>query len=176
MIHVLIDVPATYARRAKYVFGVFSQQWGVPVLVVGASDPDPVDVRYAASPGPDGDPAVHVPFDERIYDPAQPCTSVDNHGHCVWTRAGGTADAADLVGGAYRLLMLLDEQQIDPAARDRRGVFRTAALPPARQHVAHLPLVDDHASILSTGSPDGVQGPSQGPCPSGRTASASRSP
>ncbi len=52
------------------------------------------------------------------------------------------------MASTYRLLTFLDEHQVDDGARDRRGVFRTEALPTGRRQVTGVPLVDDHAASL----------------------------
>jgi len=46
------------------------------------------------------------------------------------------------------LLTFLDEQQVSPDSRDRRGTFFSHALPVPRQRTAQLPLVDYHAQYL----------------------------
>jgi hypothetical protein len=130
------------------VFQVFSQQWGIPVQVVAGSDAAQADVRYTARPEPDSGSAIHVPFDERTYDPAVRHAAVGHDGYHLWAPADARGGSLDLVGGSYRLLTFLDEQQVDPAARDRRGIFRTPALPAARRLAGQLPMVDDHAAVL----------------------------
>ena len=157
MIRVAIAVPEPYRQRAAYVFGVFSQQWGIPVALVADGDAS-ADVRYRAQPDPPRGAAIDIPFDARAYVPAERCTTIERNGYQLWTRPNTDPAAVDVVGGSYRLLTFLDEQQVDEAARDRRGIFQTAALPSPRSAVGKLPVVDHHAgfslrSTTATSSP-----------------------
>lgn len=60
----------------------------------------------------------------------------------------GLAERLDLVGGAYRLLTLMDESNIEQKARDRFGRFTVSALPEERSRSALAPLVESHAKAL----------------------------
>jgi hypothetical protein len=148
VIRVTIDVPDSHVRRAEYVFKLFAQQWGIPLFISYGSDYAGADVRYTVQPHSEGNPGLCIPFDHRAYDPMERYTVVEQNGYRLWMRSGARAGAADIVGSSYRLLTLLDEQQVDGAARDRRGIFRTEALPPERRAAGSLPLVDDHAAFV----------------------------
>ena len=148
MIRVQLSVPdESIIRRAEYVFRLFSDQWGIPVAF--CRDPsEHADIRY----GPPGDrgprDVLQIPLDRRLYEPASVCTGIRHDGLHLWGPPGLDPESIDLVGGAYRLLTFLDEGQVDPAARDRRGVFPADALPYGRRRSAAVPLVDDHAAFL----------------------------
>ena len=149
MIRIATSIPDAFVRRADYVFHQFGERWGIPVRVSHDGDGRDADLRYGAFRAPEGGrAAVDVPFDERLYEPDCVCAPRSDDGIAVWDAAERDGRAPDLVGSSYRLLTLLDEQQVDPAQRDRRGVFLTSALPAGRHKVAALPLVDDQAALL----------------------------
>ncbi len=155
MIGVALNIPDAYRRRAEYMFSVFSQLWGIPVGVVDGTAAGDVAIRYSAGPpGADGDEAgrvgrvVDVRFDERMYDPGRRCRARRHEGLHLWMGEDDDVASADLVAAGFRLLNLLDEQQVDDGARDARGVFRTDALPASRQDVLAVPLVEDIAAWL----------------------------
>jgi hypothetical protein len=147
LIRVVLDIPDAYVSRAEYVFRFFADLWGVPVTI----SRDPVadaDIRYAVASDPDPRDVVAIPFDPRLYDPARVCTALHHGGRHLWSHSEAEALSSDLVAGAFRLLTFLDERQVDPAARDRRGVFPSEALPAGRRQTAAVPLVDHHAACL----------------------------
>jgi hypothetical protein len=147
VIRVGLDVPDRFRRRARYVFSVFAEQWGVPVAFTDAAGE--VDVLYSADPPAADDSVVHVPLDPELYDPRCVCRSAaDPAGFRLWVRERASAPSTDIVAGAYRLLVFLDERQVAPEDRDRHGIFRAHALPSARRRVADVPLLDEHAACL----------------------------
>jgi hypothetical protein len=148
MITIAVGVPDAYARRAEYVFGVFADQWGLPVRTVRDPAAVDADIRYTALPPAEGDGAVWVRFDERMYAPDCACAAIRHDGARVWARRSADPACPDLVAGAYRLLTFLDERGVPAEERDARGVFRSDALPAARREVAAMPVVDDHAALL----------------------------
>ena len=147
-LRVVLDIPDEYVERAAYVFGVFADQWGVPLRL--SCDPSTQDahVRYGAPGDRDPPDVLVLPFDRRLYDPACACAVLDHEGVRLWSRPGVDVFSSDFVASSYRLLTLLDEGQVDPAARDRRGVFTADALPVERRRMAALPVVDDQAAFL----------------------------
>jgi len=147
LIQVVLSIPDTYVQRAEYVFRLFADQWGVPVSI--SRDPfADADIHYGASRDRGSDAVVDIPFDQRLYDPACVCTMLRHGGLHLWAHRDVEVLSTDLVASTYRLLTFLDERQVDPAARDRRGVFPSEALPAGRRRTAVLPLVDDHAAFL----------------------------
>jgi hypothetical protein len=167
VIRVFLGIPEAFVARAQYAFEIFAQLWGVPVSVSRDASAD-AHVAY----GTDGSEqrahaerqgVVRIPFDARLYDARFSCVAREHDGRQLWCRADVDVRTADIVGGAYRLLTFLDERQVPPEARDRRGIFLTDALPLARRRVVQAPLVEHHASSLlervARGSPDAVGAP-----------------
>jgi hypothetical protein len=148
VLRVVLSIPDAYVERAAYVFSVFGDQWGLPVSISRDPFAEDADVWYGAPAERDTRDALVLPFDHRLYDPACSCTVLDHDGVRLWSRPGVDVFSSDLVASSYRLLTLLDEGQVDPAARDRRGVFTAEALPPERRRTAALPVVDDQAAFL----------------------------
>ncbi len=148
MIRVYIDVPDEWASHARYALCATLERCSVPIAFV--SSRSAADLCYGHFSGATGGAAVQLPFDALLYEPDTVCQSFrDDSGRLLWGTLGREdARAPDLVGGVYRLLVLLDERQITPEARDRRGIFVTAALPAARREVAAEPLVENHAAAL----------------------------
>lgn len=148
MIRVALDVPDAYVHRAEHVFAVLSDLWGIPVSISRDRSDGEADIRYGAR-GPSGSRDVlDIPLDLRLYDPACVCAARVHDGLHLWAPRELDPLFSDLVASTYRLLMLLDERQVDPAARDRRGVFPANALPAGRRQAAGVPLVDDQAAFL----------------------------
>lgn len=144
MIKVWLDIPAEYAARAKFALGELAVRWSIPVALARA--PDEAQLVYSRATGQQG--AVTVPFDHRVYEPGTPCRLTRRAGRPVWAPVGVEGERADLIGGVFRLLTLLDETQVKPQDRDRRGTFPVTALPPERAAAVDVPLVESHADIL----------------------------
>ena len=131
------------------MFAFFGEQWGVPVAVSHELSPE-TDIAYCARESGLSDGIVHVPFDASMYDARCRCTAVAQEGLHLWMRPEVAVPSADVVGSSYRLLTLLDEHQVAPESRDRRGIFTAEALPPSRRAVADVPIVDEQAAWLLT--------------------------
>lgn len=148
MIRIELRIPETFEPRARYALAQLALAWGLPVRFVTGGSAGGASLVYG-EPGRrrPGD-ALFVPFDAELYEPATRCETASLEGVTVWVREGVAPGAIDLVGGAYRLLALLDESQVDEAGRGRRGTFLCAALPGKRQTCTAEPLVEHHAAIL----------------------------
>ena len=149
MIQVALRIPHSYVSRARYALETLALAWGLPVSV--EPDGDQGHLVYASRsdvPAHLRDRTVFVPFDPAVYDAATACSVTRIDGRPAWGPDGREAATLDLVGGTYRLLALLDETQVEPSERDRRGVFACTALPRARGAAAGVPLVEHHAEIL----------------------------
>ncbi|MEA2320929.1 MAG: hypothetical protein QOD81_779 [Solirubrobacteraceae bacterium] len=147
MIRVFLGIPEAFVARAEHVFEVFAQHWGVPLSVSRDPAAD-AHVAYQTDDHERRHGVVRIRFDERLYDAGCGCVAREHDGHQVWCRPDVDPDAADIVGASHRLLTFLDEQRVRPEDRDRRGIFRTDALPPARRRVVDVPVVDHHAAWL----------------------------
>jgi hypothetical protein len=148
VIRVALSVPDSFVARARYAFTVLATRWCVPVRF--AAQARDADVCYATASASCPADVTWFRFDPELYDPRIPCRSVrDEHGRWLWCSSSPAgAERPDLVGGVFRLLTLLDESQIDEEHRDRRGIFRTHALPAGRAQVLDEPLVEHHAEAL----------------------------
>jgi hypothetical protein len=92
---------------------------------------------------------VWLPYWPECYEPSQPHVAVEGERGPWWVPAARlTQRPVDLIGGAARLLALLDESQVAEAARGDGGVFRLTALPTARNQVHAEPMVEWHVSAL----------------------------
>src|SRR4051794_7299600 len=149
LIRVSLRVPDRYVARARHVVSVFAQQWGIPVHVSLDGSAGGADIRYGPSDSRDGErAALEIPFDPRVYEPSCRCALLSDAGVQVWGPEDSDPGSVDLIGSCHRLLTFLDEQQVDPAARDRRGGFPSGALPAARRDTTAVPLVDDQAALI----------------------------
>jgi len=148
VIKIELRIPETFEPRARYALAQLALAWGLPArFVTGGAAGGAVLVYGDPGRRRPGD-ALFVPFDAELYEPATRCETAPLEGVTVWVRQGVAPGAIDLVGGAYRLLALLDESQIEEAGRSRRGTFLCAALPEKRQTCTAEPLVEHHAAIL----------------------------
>ncbi len=147
-LYILVKVPDDYLPKAEYALYVLSLIWGIPIQVVYQPSERPIDVVYGPGNEPtEADGPLHIPFDPDCYDPLVPFRALEAGGFELWAKAGDSSPP-DLVGGSYRLLLLLDEQQVAEEARDRRGIFLNAALPEERRKAAGVPFVEQHAESL----------------------------
>lgn len=146
MLSIALRIPAEFDARARWTLGVLGTRWGLPLRFV--SSVRDAHVVYGGAPH-DAGTAVPLPFDPAAYDGAGVGRAVVEPDGLRWI-APGVADPAhaDLVGGAYRLLALLDEGAVPEVERDARGIFRVAALPPTRREVLDQPLVETQAGAL----------------------------
>jgi peptidoglycan/xylan/chitin deacetylase (PgdA/CDA1 family) len=141
-------VPDVWRPQARYAVETLALRWGIPLRFT--TEPGAAHLAYTTDPS--GWPAetCAIRFDPAMYAPETVCRGVpDTAGRCTWQRMDLPHRAPpDLVGGAFRLLTFLDETQVAEEQRDRRGIFRTAALPPERLRTADRPLVEDHAAAV----------------------------
>lgn len=141
----LAACPPDLESEVRYVLGEIALRLGWPLAVTADSEQGPVDLAYGLGPAPGGVP--FVPLDSRCYDRATVFASRGTPE--LWVpSAAAPEDPPDLIGGVFRLLTLLDESQVAEAERDRRGIFRTAALPPERRRSAARPLVEHHVDAI----------------------------
>jgi hypothetical protein len=148
-IHVNLCIPPKFYNRAVYVFRIFSSIWGVPVRFVDGVDVERTDIRYGRElADTDLKTTVWIPFDEAGFLDHTCYESKEDEGRLLWKRQGGVAMPFDVVASSCRLLLLSDEVQIAPAARDRRGIFCNDGLPAARKAIEGMPVVEHHAAYL----------------------------
>jgi hypothetical protein len=146
---VCISVPEKYQARARYVFQVLSNAWGLPV-----------DLDYDAKPGGQRDifyglslelgatsQTLFIPFDAMSYSKAAVFREARAGRYSIWSRCGVIGET-DFIGSVYRLLTLLDESQVSEQARNSLGVFSCEALPFERQRTTREPLVENIADFL----------------------------
>lgn len=152
MIKIHLNVPPEYRSAARYAMEELAIRMGVPVRF--SAETDSVDLIYGPpvrtqAPGA-AVPCVHIPFDPRSYEAVTICEALqDEAGRFLWSAGPRLAgELPDLVGGTWRLLNYLDESQVPESARDRRGIFLNAALPPGRRAMEAEPLVENHADAL----------------------------
>ncbi len=81
------------------------------------------DITYSSNRVHKYQGAVHVPFNERLYDAGCPCDPVQCDGVTLWSTSGAELASMDIVASSYLLLTFLDEQQVARDARDHRGIF-----------------------------------------------------
>lgn len=148
---ILLDLPSDYILQSKFVLEYFSLSWGICIEVTM----DPAELNIAqviytsdTEKRSDKDRQILIPFDVLLYDPTSICYSTHVDGRPVWTRQGSDPSEIDLIASTFRLLTLLDEQQIVPSARDYLGNFLVEDLPSGRQATIDVPLADNHASLL----------------------------
>ena len=122
-----LDIPAPFVPKATYALRELAHRMGFGLHVTSE---DNADLVYGPQTG----------FDAALYEPQTPCKLHQIDGHRIW---GG-----DPIAGTYRLLTYQDESIVPDEARDRRGVFLTTALSPARREIAAEPLVEEHAAFL----------------------------
>jgi len=146
VLEVALRVPERLAAPARWALGELALRWGLPVRF-GPAERAHVVYGGEASATPPG--TLHWPCDAALYEPATPCAMRrDAAGRALWVGAHAAPQGADLVAGALRLLGLLDESGVPESERDRRGIFRTDALPGARREALDQPLVEAHAEAL----------------------------
>ena len=92
--------------------------------------------------------ALIIPFDEAGFSETTRFETRHEAGRVLWTRSGDASPVPDLVAATYRLLRMLDESQVGDEDRDRRQVFKTDALPPARKAIDAVAVVEHHAAFL----------------------------
>lgn len=130
------------------MFRTLSCILGVPFTIAPTGSRGPAEIAYG-NDFPDDQPvAVPIPFDEAGYEESTPFEAVVQDGRILWRRRGESDQRFDLIAGTYRLLQMLDETQVAPGARDRRGIFGNEALPAARAAVDSVPIVEHHAAAL----------------------------
>jgi hypothetical protein len=129
---ILVQIPDAYIARAVYVLRTLSTIWGLPIRITHEPLQETPDIVYSPIQE-SGQASLHVPFDSAIY--------------LSGTEASND-NSLDPIGSIYRLLTLLDEQQVAEEDRDQRGVFSVEALPAARRQTVSTPLVEQHAESL----------------------------
>ncbi len=141
-----LSVPAALKPKAAYTLGELCHRAGFGLRI---ADTDDADIHYTDSRTHDSSAAVVIRCHAKLYDPATVCAVHTRGGKTLWEDGAlSNAETADLIGGAYRLLTLLDESQVANDARDGRGSFMVNSLPQARQASSAIPLVDCHADAL----------------------------
>jgi hypothetical protein len=147
---VYLDIPSDYISQAKYVFGFFSNFWGISVKIVDHIDESSsVYIHYGSRDSSIlREKTLFVPFDASLYDSHTVCFPTECGGRILWGRLGTPPSMIDLVAASFRLLTLMDEQQIALNLRDRRGNFLVSALPKGRRSTIDLPLLDHQALFL----------------------------
>ncbi len=148
MIRVEIDVPYIYRKKAKYIFSIFQNIWGLPIVFVTLSELlDYVDIRYTnRTRNLTADKLINIPFDESLYSKKTQCLSITSQDYLLWLNA--STRIFDLVASSYRLLNFFDETHIDSALRNSQGIFSVQSLPKSRRKVADQPLVEHQAEFL----------------------------
>ena len=147
MIRVFIDIPDLFIERARYTICELAMRWDVPVLIV--SDIKNCNLVYSTSRHENLELNTSwVQFDPLMYEPQTKCVVIKEKDCFCLIREGGNVGQADLIGGVWRLLSLLDETQIDASARDRMGTFRVPDLPDARRIHARTPIAEDMAKLI----------------------------
>jgi hypothetical protein len=146
LLSVFLDVPQQWRRHARFALESLAERISVPMIV--RDERSAAQLWYGGEPG--SRDVVWIPFDPALYQPRTACRLIhDLADRPLWGVVDGTEKAPpDLIGGAYRLLTYLDESQIQPSSRDRRGIFTNQALPAERQQTASEPLVENHAEAL----------------------------
>jgi hypothetical protein len=145
IVNVLVSGEARERIHAiRYVLEELSLRLGLRLRPYESVDVTP-DLLYGdATSGVD---APRVPYVRDCYSPKARFVATGEP--ALWVPDGAGAGAApDLVGGAFRLLAMLDEGQVQDQDRDRRGVFSMNALPTGRRDAAKIPLVEHHATAL----------------------------
>ena len=138
-----LDVPDAFKPKAAYALRELCHRTGFGLQVV---DVETALIHYTAQ-------AVHrtngivIPCNPRLYASGTHCC-LHRRTWPIWEEVSATGDL-DIIGGAYRLLTLLDEQQVSVNERDRRGLFVAPSLPESRRNTINIPVVDFHANILS---------------------------
>jgi hypothetical protein len=146
-VHFLLRVPARVEAQARHALGVLSDAVGIPFRVLTDPEQDQVDVVYSDTPVP-GLGRLRLPCNVSAYEPDAKHTHLSVDETTVWGREEATPDTWDLIGTTFRLISLLDEDQVSEEHRDRRGVFSVSSLPAARERMCAEPLVGNHAAIL----------------------------
>jgi len=125
LLSVRLDIPARLVPKATFALGELAHRMGFGVQV---TDGDTGDICY----GDQTRAGFHLQLsaDAAAYDGV------------------ARSETADSVAATYRLLTYAEERAVSDAARDRRGVFLTTALPPGRQRTIAEPLVEQFADAL----------------------------
>lgn len=144
MITVRLAIPDAFVPRAAYAFRALALRWDLPVRF--GNGKEPVDVVYGSTDGADIPPTVFLRFHPDSF--AADAPGYGRFDGQRWTWSAGASSEPDLIGGTFRLLTFADERQVGDADRDRRGVFLTSALSPARGAIAQNPVVEHHASTI----------------------------
>lgn len=151
MIHVLLDIPDPLRSPARSVLRAFALQWGVRTVVSEQLDESAAgagyDLVYTSRPEAWTHRCV-IPCDPRVYDPNTPCGLARTTRGEGWAPDGTRFQDIDWVGGAYRLLALLDETLVPTTLRDRYGSFFHYNLPADLRRDPTRALVQEHADAL----------------------------
>jgi hypothetical protein len=134
-IHVAVgqEVPTRLLPAIRYTLAEIGARAGARMILTDG----PADIGLAM-PG-----RISLPFDRRAWDGSGEAFLPTRQG--LWASAE-RADDPDLLGGVFRLLTLADETGV--TARDDKGVFFCASLPPSRQAVLDVPLVELHVAEI----------------------------
>jgi len=87
-------------------------------------------------------------FQEAMYQPVVSCEENAVDGPSIWTLAGRNGGEADLLASVFRLLTLMDEDQVSLRDKDRFGSFRCDALPSGRRSTTACPVADNAAKKI----------------------------
>jgi hypothetical protein len=148
-ISINFDIPESYYNKAKYIFSIYSKAWGIPLNIYrNQSIAKDADIVYTRSTqNAQWDERIIIPFDERLYEKNTECDVITKNGYSLWVNSSEKINI-DLIASTYRLLNFTDETQINPNARDDKGIFLIQALPDNRKKITKLPIVEDHINFL----------------------------
>ncbi len=146
-IKVIIDIPENYVRKARYVFGIFANSWGIPIRILKAQkqNDDRADIVYTSKCNKQNN-AITIPFDQRLYEGKTKCGSIRLKNNDLWSNSSEAT--TDLIASSFRLITLIDEEQIKQGSRDRKGIFLIDALPAARKALVKVPIIESLSEYL----------------------------
>lgn len=142
---ILFNAPA-YRAEAEYALSELALRLGYRLVFAskvecGSSGPAAIYGRPEA-----GIKAPCIPYHAECYEQRAGFASIGFPK--LWGLQGRGVESLDIIGGAFRLLALIDEAGVQEAARDERGIFKTCSLPAERFAVLEEPLFENHASQL----------------------------
>lgn len=146
VICVYFEVPKAYEKRVRQTLSEVATRMGIPFRLT--ADPSDADIVYTAHNLRTEYQALFIPFDEDLYNPFSICEDVMLDGKRCWKTSKAPDDRIDLIGGIWRLLYLLDEQQVSRNSRNRLGIFNTDALPSSRLDTIQIPLVEEMVDLV----------------------------
>ena len=136
-----------YKNEINYVFSEIAIRIGCSFRLFTTKKTERVDIFYGMSSLNDG--SYHIKFNEQAFQNKKLNYKCFENTYLWCPEAITSKNDIDLIGGIFRLLTMLDENQIDQSKRDKRDIFLVDDLSKERALSSGIPLVEYHIEEIT---------------------------